>query len=106
LGAGPSGPVFIRDPDHLKLPLEELHATEANGFSDLIEAELRKLEWRDLTIWRVPLWWFGLPAAPKGWVDRVSAMGRSYGGGHIYETGVFRGKSSPAVADDRRTGPW
>jgi hypothetical protein len=25
-------------------------------------------------------------------VDRVFAMGRSYGGGHIYETGVFRGK--------------
>jgi NAD(P)H dehydrogenase (quinone) len=50
LGAGPSGPVFIWDPDHLKLQLEELHATEANGFSDLIEAELQKLEWCDLTI--------------------------------------------------------
>ena len=92
MGAGPSGPVFIWNPDHLKLQLEELHATEANGFSDLIEAELQKLEWRDLTIWRFPLWWFGLPAPPKGWVDRVFAMGRTYGGGHIYETGVFRGK--------------
>jgi NAD(P)H dehydrogenase (quinone) len=38
------------------------------------------------------LWWFGLPAALKGWVDRVFAMGRTYGGGRIYETGVFRGK--------------
>jgi hypothetical protein len=38
------------------------------------------------------LWWFGLPAALKGWAERVFAMGRTYGGGHIDETGVFRGK--------------
>ena len=82
----------VRDADYLKLQLEELHATEANGFSDLIEAELQKLEWCDLMIWQFPLWWFGLPAALKGWVDRVFAMGRTYGGGHVYETGVFRGK--------------
>ena len=43
-------------------------------------------------IWQFPLWWFGLPAVLKGWVDRVFAMGRIYGGGHICETGVFRGK--------------
>jgi len=34
----------------------------------------------------------GLPAILKGWVDRVFAMGRTYGYGHIYETGVFKGK--------------
>jgi NAD(P)H dehydrogenase (quinone) len=39
-----------------------------------------------------PLWWFGLPAVLKGWVDRVFAMGRIYGMGRIYETGVFKGK--------------
>ena len=92
MGAGPSGPVFIRDPDHLKLQLQELHATEANGLSDLVEGELQKVEWCDLMTWQFPLWWFGLPAAWEGWVDRVFAMGRTYGGGHIYETGVFRGK--------------
>jgi len=43
-------------------------------------------------IWQFPLWWFGLPAVLKGWVDRVFAMGRTYGGGRIYETGVYRGK--------------
>jgi NAD(P)H dehydrogenase (quinone) len=38
------------------------------------------------------LWWFGLAAALKGWVDRVFAMGRTNGGGDIYEAGVSRGK--------------
>jgi NAD(P)H dehydrogenase (quinone) len=43
-------------------------------------------------IWQFPLWWFSMPAILKGWVDRVFAMGRTYGGGRVYEAGVFRGK--------------
>lgn len=43
-------------------------------------------------IWQFPLFWFGLPAILKGWVDRVFAMGRVYGHGRMYETGAFRGK--------------
>jgi NAD(P)H dehydrogenase (quinone) len=45
-------------------------------------------------LWQHPLWWFGLPAILKGWVDRCFAMGRTYGGGKLYENGVFKGKSA------------
>jgi putative NADPH-quinone reductase len=82
----------VKDPDYFKQQIEEMNATEVNGFSTEIETEIQKIEWCDLMIWQFPLWWFGLPAVLKGWVDRVFAMGRTYGGGHIYETGVFRGK--------------
>lgn len=82
----------VHDADYLKLQLEEMHATEAQGFAPELDAEMRKLEWCDLMIWQFPLWWFGLPAVLKGWVDRVFAMGRTYGGGRVYESGVFRGK--------------
>ena len=82
----------VKDPGYLKLQLEEMHAAEVNGFSDEIEAEIAKLEWCDLMIWQFPLWWFGLPAALKGWADRVLAMGRAYGGGRVYQTGVFGGR--------------
>ena len=78
-----------KDPDYLKLQIEEMHAAEAKGFSEEIEAEMEKIEWCDLMIWQFPLWWFGLPAVLRGWVDRVFAMGRVYGGGRIYETGAF-----------------
>lgn len=84
----------VNDPKYLKLQLEEMHATEVHGFSKEIEAEIKKLEWCDLMLWQFPLWWFGLPAVFKGWVDRVFAMGRVYGGGKIYETGVFKGKKA------------
>jgi putative NADPH-quinone reductase len=82
----------VKDPDYFKPQLEEMYATEMNGFSPELETEIKKIEWCELMIWQFPLWWFGLPAALKGWVDRVFAMGRTYGGGKIYETGMFRGK--------------
>ena len=82
----------VRDADYFKQQAEEMHATEHQGFAPEIEEEIRRLEWCDLMIWQFPLWWFGLPAVLKGWVDRVFAMGRAYGGGRVYEKGVFAGK--------------
>ncbi|WP_047048923.1 NAD(P)H-dependent oxidoreductase [Vibrio mexicanus] len=80
--------------DFFKQQLEEMHAAQIDGFSSDIEEEIQKLEWCDLMIFQFPLWWFGLPATIKGWVDRVFAMGRVYGGGRFYENGVFKGKKS------------
>ena len=82
----------VNDPDYFKQQLEEMLATDNEGFAYDIETEINKIESCDLMIWQFPMWWFGLPATLKGWVDRVFVMKRIYGGGHIYETGVFRGK--------------
>jgi NAD(P)H dehydrogenase (quinone) len=82
----------VKDATYFKQQTEEVHATEANGFAQDIESEIQKVEWRDLMIWQFPLWWFGLPGILKGWVDRVFAMGRTYGGQRIYGDGVFKGK--------------
>lgn len=81
-----------KEPDYFKQQAEELYATDHHGFAPDVAAEMEKIEWCELMIWQFPLWWFGLPAILKGWVDRVFAMGRVYGGGKIYDTGVFRGK--------------
>ncbi|MDH1629631.1 NAD(P)H-dependent oxidoreductase [Pseudomonas mosselii] len=54
----------------------------ANGTqaADII-AEQAKLQWADAVILQFPLWWFGLPAILKGWVERVYAYGFAYGVG-------------------------
>ena len=81
-----------KDPDYFKQQAEELYATETFGFAEDVENEIQKLEWCELMIWQFPLWWFGLPAILKGWVDRVFAMGRTYGGDKIFGNGVFKGR--------------
>lgn len=86
--------VSVKDAGYLKLQVEELHASAVGGFTMEVETEIAKIEAADLMIWQFPLWWFGLPAILKGWVDRAFAMGRSYGNGHIYDTGRFRGKKA------------
>ena len=82
------------DPEYLKQQGEEAHASEHDGFAADIEAEIAKLEWCDTLIFQFPLWWFGMPAILKGWVDRVFAMGRVYGGGQWYSDGAFAGKKA------------
>jgi putative NADPH-quinone reductase len=84
----------VNDAAFFKQQLEEVYATETNGFATFIEEEQQKIEWCDLMIWQFPLWWFSVPAILKGWVDRVFAMGRFYKNGSIYETGIFRGKKA------------
>jgi len=87
-----SGPWSFLDRQNLayfKPQAEELHAVEIGGFVPELEAEMRKIETANLVIFQFPLWWFGLPAILKGWVDRVFAMGRAYGRGRIYQNGYF-----------------
>ena len=72
---------------------EEAHAVAQEGFAPDLQAEMDKLFWCDALILQFPLWWFGLPAIMKGWVDRVFASGgRIYGNGKWYDRGVFAGK--------------
>ncbi|MBG04854.1 MAG: NADPH quinone oxidoreductase [Rhodospirillaceae bacterium] len=82
----------VGDADYLKQQAEESFATQEGGFADDIEAELEKLDWCDVLIFQFPLWWFGLPAILKGWVDRIFAMDRIYGGGYWFDEGYFKGK--------------
>lgn len=81
------------DPEYFKQQAEEQHAASHDGFARDVQQEQEKLLGCDVLILQFPLWWFGLPAILKGWVDRVfAAGGRIYGGGKWYDRGVFAGK--------------
>lgn len=84
--------VALENDDYFKYQKEQLHASANGLFSDDIVAEQKKLEWCDCLVLIFPLWWFSMPAILKGWVDRVMAMGYSYGGGTWYDNGHFAGK--------------
>ena len=83
----------VLDADYFKQQAEEAYAAQNDGFAPALKEEMDKLFWCDALILQFPLWWFGLPAMLKGWVDRVFASGgKTYGGGKWYDRGVFAGK--------------
>jgi NAD(P)H dehydrogenase (quinone) len=82
----------IYDQDFFRLQREQKHAHLTDSFAPDVAEELEKLLWADLLILQFPLWWFGMPAILKGWVDRVLAYETIYGGGRWYDNGVCRGK--------------
>ena len=85
----------LNNPDFFKYQMEQVNAFSKNLFADHVKAEMDKLEACDILIFNFPLWWFGLPAILKGWVDRVFAMGFTYGNGKgVYENGVFKEKTA------------
>ena len=82
----------VANPERLKQQEEEALASRTNGYASDLQEEMDKLAWCDLLILQFPLWWLGPPAILKGWIDRVFAVGRSYGGGRWFDTGLHRGK--------------
>jgi NAD(P)H dehydrogenase (quinone) len=67
-----------------------------------VAAEQAKLLWADAVVLQFPLWWYGMPAILKGWVERVYAKGFAYGRGahgkasygERYGEGILQGKRS------------
>lgn len=80
-------------------------AFEAGTLSRDVQAEQAKLDRADLVVLQFPLWWFGVPAILKGWIDRVFVRGYAYGipdparpgRNQRYGTGGLAGKRALAV---------
>ena len=91
-------PVLRRDqfPDatgYFKPQAEQLRAFGDGTMDPTVRAHLDRLLAADLLVLSFPLWWFSMPAAMKGWVDRVFAMGATFGGEHgIFSEGAMRGR--------------
>jgi len=79
-------------PDRFDQQAEERHASENNGFSPELRREIDRLARCDVLILQFPIWWLGMPAIMKGWIDRVFAIGQTYGGGRWFDRGMMRGK--------------
>lgn len=83
-----------RDKHRLRRQHEEQAAGELGTLAHDILVEQEKLRGCDLLILQFPLWWFGVPAIMKGWMDRVLSVGFAYGGGKGPGTGGLRGRKA------------
>lgn len=80
------------DASRFNVSLEQRHALAHGTLAPDVAAELDKLMAADLLILQFPMWWFGLPAILKGWIDRVFISGAVYGRSAVFENGKLRGK--------------
>lgn len=65
--------------DRLRVGSASEQAYQTETLSPDIRTEIDKLAWADAVVLQFPLWWFGMPAILKGWVDRVFVKGFAYG---------------------------
>lgn len=82
------------DHDYLVYALEQRKAYTSATMAPDIAAEVDKLKWANLIIFNFPIYWYGMPAILKGWIDRVFVSGFCYGGRRIYDRGGLKGKSA------------
>ena len=71
---------------------EQRQSAENDTIPEDVAAEMARLQACDLLVVHFPLWWFGMPAILKGWMDRVFVYGRMYRSTMRYDTGVCAGK--------------
>ena len=45
-------------------------------------------------ICQFPLWWFGMPAMLKGYIEQVFAPGKFFDADHMYEKGFMHGRKA------------
>ncbi|KAA0696339.1 flavodoxin family protein [Halopseudomonas laoshanensis] len=81
----------------LSFGAESAHAYLHGRQTADVAAEQAKVIAADAVIFQFPLWWFGMPAIMKGWIDRVWAAGLAHGykgagNAYRYGDGAFKGK--------------
>lgn len=85
------------NPERLSFIMELANAYSTGQQPPDVAAEQAKLLAADAVILQFPLWWYGVPAILKGWIERVYAFGFAYGyknGTNEYRfgDGILKGK--------------
>lgn len=69
------------------LSLDDMTGQRKGIVNDLIKKEQEYISWADLVTFIYPIWWTGMPAIMKGYIDRVF----SYGFAYSYDQGIQKG---------------
>lgn len=83
--------VVVRDLNEISfnpvLSLEDMNGQRMGKVTDDVKTEQDFITWADQIIFIYPIWWTGMPAIMKGYIDRVF----SYGFAYRYDQGVQKG---------------
>jgi len=83
--------IAIRDLNEINFnpvfSLEDMNGQRMGTVSDDVKTEQDFITWADRIIFIYPIWWTGMPAIMKGYIDRVF----SYGFAYRYDQGIQKG---------------
>ncbi len=76
------------------LSLQDIKGQRAGTVSDDVAAEQHYITWADAVTFIYPIWWTGLPAILKGYIDRVMSYGFAYRYDNGVQKGLLKGKQA------------
>ncbi|WKL47684.1 NAD(P)H-dependent oxidoreductase [Flavobacterium pectinovorum] len=83
--------VIVRDLNELNfnpvLSLNDMNGQRMGQVAEGVKIEQDFITWADRVIFVYPIWWTGMPAIMKGYIDRVF----SYGFAYRYDQGIQKG---------------
>ncbi|MDX9720919.1 MAG: NAD(P)H-dependent oxidoreductase [Myxococcota bacterium] len=97
--------LYALDFDPVLAPADFEALQAGSGRADVLE-EQKHVAWADLLLYVYPIWWTGLPAMLKGYIDRVF----NYGFAYVFEAtgpvGLLKGKKSLAITTQGTPRPY
>jgi NAD(P)H dehydrogenase (quinone) len=88
--------------------LEQMNASKEGTFSEDIMNEMEKVKWADFLIFHFPIYFSGMPAIMKGWIDRTFAAGFAFNPvkQNVYEEGLLKGRKAMMVITTGAEEEW
>jgi NAD(P)H dehydrogenase (quinone) len=93
---GPQHYSSRKDAEAFHAQTEQRYNADNETLPSEVDSEIQHLLECNMLVVHFPLWWFGMPAILKGWMDRVFVYGRMYRGVMRYDKGICSGKKAIA----------
>ncbi|MBP1167472.1 NAD(P)H dehydrogenase (quinone) [Chryseobacterium sp. PvR013] len=79
------------------LSLADMQEQRLGKVSDDIKIEQEHISWAEQITFIYPIWWTGLPAIMKGYIDRVFSYGFAYRYDQGIQKGLLKGKKTVII---------
>jgi NAD(P)H dehydrogenase (quinone) len=93
--------VIVRDLYELNfspvLSLEDMQGQRIGKVSEEVKQEQEFISWADHITFIYPIWWTGMPAIMKGFIDRVFSYGFAYRYDGGIQKGLLTGKQATVI---------
>jgi NAD(P)H dehydrogenase (quinone) len=79
------------------LSLADMEGQRIGKVDAIVQQEQDYISWADHLVFIYPIWWTGMPAIMKGYIDRVFSYGFAYRYDQGVQRGLFTGKMATII---------